>query len=77
MEHTDIKPGDIVTIKDAERIAKARGLDGVIIIGFKAEAFEGCSYGDTKKLCKGYAQILDRFAEAITDGEVTVPRRKG
>lgn len=66
-----------LTIEDAKRLAKAKGLDGLMLIAvdFKTGAVQGVSYGRTRSLCGKTAALLDKAVERLEaddDGESTV-----
>jgi hypothetical protein len=57
----------------AERLAKLRGLDGVVIIGFAEGKFCLASYGGTLRQCHELGKLGDFIAEAIEQERVKLP----
>jgi hypothetical protein len=57
-------------IRAAQSLAKARGLDGAVVIGFLDGAVSVASYGATKAQCKELGALVDFISEAIEREEV-------
>jgi aminopeptidase-like protein len=61
------------SIQFARQQAKARGLDGMVIVSFKASNFSVASYGSTKQQCQELAKLVDFIVESVEQGKVLLP----
>ena len=57
----------------ARRLAKQRGLDGMVIIGFAAGEFSVASYGSTLRQCHELGKLVDFIVNAIEQERVKLP----
>jgi hypothetical protein len=57
----------------ARRLAKQRGLDGLVIIGFAEGEFCLASYGGTLRQCHELGGLVDFITEAIEQEKVRLP----
>ncbi len=53
------------TLREVRASAKARGLPGLIVVGFDGEGFKVVSYGSTRAKCAVLGRLADHIADSI------------
>ena len=57
----------------ARRLAKQRGLNGLVMIGFANGMFSCASYGGTLRQCHELGKLVDFIVNAIEQEKVKLP----
>ena len=63
------------TITDAKELATRYRKRGVIVFHVGAGRFGFTSYGMTRKDCDALRSVVDKIADMIQDGTITVPNQ--
>ena len=65
-----MKGYSLPTLRLARELSKARGLDGLILVGFANGNVGIASYGASKAQCSDLASLVDYISLAIERGEM-------
>ena len=61
------------SIQTARELARHRGLDGAVVIGFSEGRVAIASYGSTKQQCRELGKLVDFIDLAIEQEKVRLP----